>query len=291
MHKPPTIPNWILLFTLILPNFLFAQASSDQQTALRMYHLGNSLTDELLYQPFQGLVETQGKTRIWGRQMIPGAPLEWIWKHPNDGFKKPPFGGYANALKQFSWDALLIQPFDRSIESDALHANRFWQLALKVNPETQLYIYTQWPHKDDGPWEQQWLATGFEEGTSWQQPGVIQSRDFHERLAAKLSNMNPQVKPVRIVPNGEVMYRLKQKIDAGKVPGLNSIYDLYEDDLHLKDSGSYLVACTVYATLYQADPRSLDSRGYDVEKALAATIRQTAWEVVSTYPPAGWKQP
>ena len=48
--------------------------------------------------------------------MIRGAPLQWIWEHPKDGFQEPPFGHYPDALAKFQWDVLSLQPFDRHLD-------------------------------------------------------------------------------------------------------------------------------------------------------------------------------
>lgn len=63
-----------------------------------VYFIGNSVTDQINYGGLDAMAETQGHTHLWGRDMIPGAPLEWIWEHPTDGFQEPPYGLYPNAL-------------------------------------------------------------------------------------------------------------------------------------------------------------------------------------------------
>lgn len=55
---------------------------------------------------------------MWGRQMIPGCPLFGLWRaaerRPEDcGFTEKPFGGSIQALRDFQWDAVTLQPFDR----------------------------------------------------------------------------------------------------------------------------------------------------------------------------------
>ncbi len=47
-----------------------AAAAADKET--RIYYLGNSLTDELKYDPFVDLAEAEGEKIVWGRQMCPG---------------------------------------------------------------------------------------------------------------------------------------------------------------------------------------------------------------------------
>ncbi len=81
--------------------------------ALRVYYVGNSVTDTIRYRPLAELAAMRGVTLEWGRHMIPGAPLEWLHDHPDDGFREKPYGGWAEALTSFAWDAVSFQPFDR----------------------------------------------------------------------------------------------------------------------------------------------------------------------------------
>jgi hypothetical protein len=56
--------------------------------------------------------------------MIPGAPLEWLYGHPEDGFTEAPFGGWRKALSGFPWDAVSLQPFDRHLHGKMTRAKR-----------------------------------------------------------------------------------------------------------------------------------------------------------------------
>jgi hypothetical protein len=75
---------------------------------LRVYFVGNSVTDTIKYGALAELAKSRGYTQVWGRHMIPGAPLQWIWQHPKDGFQEQPFGHYPTALANFQWDVLKI---------------------------------------------------------------------------------------------------------------------------------------------------------------------------------------
>ncbi|MGV6818587.1 MAG: PKD domain-containing protein [Thiotrichales bacterium] len=248
-----------------------------------VYHIGNSVTDGVKYQKLAALAQTQGKTHSWARHMIPGAPLEWIWTHPNDGFKEDPYGYYPQALPNYAWDAVIAQPFDRPLDNTVKYAGRFFDLALQGNADTQLYILAFYPRRNwegwGNDWEGQWLADS----------ATSTSKAFFETVAQNLTTSHPNARKVLLIPAGEVMYQLNLKINAGQVPGYTSIWDLYADDVHLTETGSYLLAVTHYTTLYREDPRSLGLGDYDVQPDIAQTIREVAWEVVSSYEWAGVK--
>jgi hypothetical protein len=111
------------------------------------YYIGNSHTDNIVYNKFKTMVESTGKQLQWGRQTIPGAPLSWNWEH--SGICEPPYGCYVNALPNYSWDFVTLQCHSRTLESivdgDLMIATRFIREARKGNPNVVTCIYTNWP--------------------------------------------------------------------------------------------------------------------------------------------------
>src|SRR5258708_3451144 len=82
---------------------------------------------------------SRGHQLVWGRQMIPGAPLQWLWEHPSDGFTEKPFGYPLQAFKDFQWDVVSLQPFDRGLTSqdgsdDVTKIRQYAELAAARNP-------------------------------------------------------------------------------------------------------------------------------------------------------------
>ena len=83
----------------LLPVTACPNAGAAEPTNLfRVYYLGNSVTDTIRYGELATLAATRGVKLTWGRQMIPGAPLEWLYTHPNDGFREEPYGTIPPAL-------------------------------------------------------------------------------------------------------------------------------------------------------------------------------------------------
>ncbi len=259
--------------------------ASAQEKPLRVYFVGNSVTDTINYRALAELSKSRGHDHVWGRHMIPGAPLQWIWQHPKDGFQEPPFGHYPNALTNFHWDVLSLQPFDRHLDGkdgDLVMAKNFIDLALPKSPGLQVFVYARWPRQQKGDFDTAWLKkyTGGWDNTN-------ESRDYFERLTLELRKAYPKL-TIRMVPVGHVMYEMNQRMKAGEVSGYKQIKEVFADGIHLNNVGSYVVGCTFFATLYKENPKGLPGEPYKVtDPKLAEVIQETVWKVVSTNELAG----
>jgi Ca2+-binding RTX toxin-like protein len=261
----------------------------------RIYFIGNSLTDTVNYKGLDNLAESQQKNHIWGRHMIPGAPLSWLWQHPNDGFREDPFGYPTTALTQYEWDALSLQPFDRPIEGeegDLAMANNFINLAKAKSPNLQVYIYQHWVFADRGAdlrtltaeeWNNKWLAE-YKGGYS-----NNNAKSYYDLLVQELRKDHPDLPPVQLVRVGEVLHALNIRMQRGEVPGYSSVWQLYTDAVHLNNIGEYLVGATYYSTLYRASPQNTIIPGNygTIPSSIAQVIQQTVWDVVSRDRPLG----
>jgi hypothetical protein len=235
--------------------------------------------------------------------MIPGAPLQWLWEHPKDGFQEEPFRLYPKALSEFPWDVLSLQPFDRHFdgkEGDLAMAGNFIELALKRSPNLQVYVYSRWPRKDkvkDGSlvldFKTKWLwnYTGGWDGTE-------ETKDYFERVVSGLRKAyEGKARLVLLVPVGDVLLELHERMKAGKVPGFSDIAEVYVDGIHFNNIGSYVVGTTFYATLFREDPRGITAEPYNekldpkkdrlIDEKLAAAIQDAVWSVVSNHPLSG----
>ncbi len=257
---------------------------------LRAYHIGNSVTDTIRPAALAKMAESRKRTYTWGRHMIPGAPLQWIWEHPGDGFKEDPFGYYPNALSRYEWDAIILQPFDRHLDGDdgdLARASAFLDLAARKSPRARLYIYSRWPRRDaNGALD---FAAKWNRAYTGGWDNTEEGRDYFEKLLAALRKARPhEAKRMFLVPVGDVLLALDKKMRNGEVPGLASAKDLYADGIHFGDTGAYVVGCTFYATLMRDDPRGLPTAPYGaVTPEAAKVIQETVWEVVRTHPLAG----
>ena len=283
---PPALEKIMIRTALTVASIILAAAhSSAEEKTLRVYFVGNSVTDTINYRALADLAKSRGYQHVWGRHMIPGAPLQWIWEHPKDGFQEQPFGHYPTALANFQWDVLSLQPFDRHLEGkdgDVVMAKNFIDLALPKSPDLQVYVYARWPRQGKDDFDTAWLKkyTGGWDGTN-------ETKDYFERLTLELRKAYPKL-TIRMVPVGHVMFELNQRMKAGEVPGHKHIKEVFADGIHLNNVGSYVVGCTFFATLYRQSPKGLPSEPYTLtDPKLADVIQKTVWEVVSESELAG----
>jgi len=286
---------------------------------LRVYYIGNSVTDTVRYGELAKLAATRGVKVEWGRTMIPGAPLEWIYTHPGDGFRQEPYGTWTNALSQFAWDAVSLQPFDRHLHGndkegkdlgDVALVCQFAKMAAQLNPAVQIYIYARWPRVTSGgkstpfdkndydpakPGSGNDLSNVDDFTARWEArytggwDGSNETREYFEALLREVRREASFLKKQPLlVPVGHVMEALHAQMKTGQVPGYTSIYQFYKDGIHLNEAGSYLVGSTYFATLLRQSPVGLPTEPYGrIERALAETIQKTVWRVVVALPDAG----
>ena len=283
-----------------------APAPGEEVRSLRVYHIGNSLTNGINYASLDGMAATDGREYVFGRHVISGAPLSWIYDRPDKGNRQAPFGRYRDAFQQNEWDVLTLQPFDRQLyaadgSGDVQVAQKFIDLARQNSPNLQAYIYQHWPRRTlnaDGSftydYERLWLRayTG-----KWDR--TYETRDYFNQLVTELRNSDPgAARPVLMVPVGDVMFELNRRIEAGQVPGIADIEELFQDSIHLTNWGALVVGTTFYATMYRRDPRGLEFRSYNVvddpwdrliPEGYARAVQQVVWDVVKGHPFLGVK--
>jgi hypothetical protein len=253
-----------------------------------VFHVGNSLTDQAY--GMHDLAKARGHQTKFGRHMIPGAPLDWLWNHRGEGFREPGKKAADDILREGKWDVLILQPFGRDPDVSIEFGANYAAAAYQGNPQCQVYVFANYPEigKDRSKadqWEARWLSDADRKG-----------RANFEKVARGISAKFPDRKPVRIIPVGEVLYRLHLRMKEGKVPGFKHVADLYEDGVHLKSEGKYVEAVTHYATVFQDDPHGSITAGlrfwrgpYSVDKQFAEVVWDVVWEVVTTYPYTGVK--
>ena len=290
--------RFYVCLVIMLPFYSFAQISQ------RVFLVGNSTTDQVNYLGLQSIANQKGNSHIWSRSVVLGASLAFNWNNPNSAFKEDPYGYYPNALANYEWDAITLQPFNAPLDGDQgdiAMASNFINLAKIKSPNIQPFIYQRhcripngmkWPSAPSSvsgvvatasDWRKIW------DGEFVQGAETRQVRSQYTTLTNALRAANLTSKPTNMIPVGEVMYNLNNKMDAGSVPGFTSIWDVYVDAGHFNNVGQFIVGATFFATIYKQDPRGLVVPGNygTIPNAVRDTILNTIYQTVFSHSLSG----
>lgn len=283
-----------LLSTFI---FFFLISGLEAQSP-RTFYVGHSLSDQIPDMVQSLSNDHQDVDFSWVYQSIPGAPLRWQWdrKDLNDCyiiepnyycFFHPEFG-----LPSGDFDALVLTEsvprYMDIINETYSYADSFYHYAIAHNPNTKVYLYEDW----------HCLLSG----TPTQCDYDIDSNPWRQRLEDDLSmwesvvdtlnaRYNPD-SPVCLIPVGQGLAALYDSIEAGVIPDVMEIEDIFSDNIHLNDVGKYYAACIHFAMIHETSPVGLTNQlqvwwGGDFDAPspeLALKFQEMAWETVNRYP-------
>lgn len=286
--------------TLYLFVCFFIGLAHTQNTAthlpVRVFYLGHSLTD-YLPEMIDSLADPQSFD--WAFQSIPGAPLRWQWQrmladdfesyHPHSvAFYHPEYG-----LPSGKYTVLVLTesvPRHQG-NSDESHdyMRRFLEYALSYNPDIQVYIYEVWHCIKSGTP----TACAYDlDSSDWRQR-LDDDLNMWESFVARLNEQVKPANPVCLIPAGQALAHLYDAIEAGQVPQLSKLEDIFEDDIHLNDLGRYFIATLHYGMLLRQNPVGLDYRVYSQwgelfdgpkNQVQAQILQSLALETLENYP-------
>jgi hypothetical protein len=281
--------------TLVAP-YRIGAAAAGGAGRYATFHVGNSLTDTLdgWLKP---VMESAGYTHAFYRFTIPGAPTDWLWAHPGQGFGE---SRYREAfLIRAPLTDVFTQPFEghnRSVANEAEHSARFFAAAREHSPDVQPWLYSQWPVRSgtgnwaEAKWRKEEAPAGVRPSGGDYAVGCENHLRYFEAVRERI-NKTWKGKPVLIVPTARAMAEAKRAVEAGAVPGLSDSGDFYSDDLHLSPRGRWFVANVVAACVGRASPEGRTAvLNSGLTEPQAAALRKVAWDVVSGYECAGLKK-
>ncbi|MDF3413223.1 DUF4214 domain-containing protein [Sulfitobacter sp. M57] len=207
--------------------------------------IGHSLVGPVMPDMFNNFMADQGFAMRADYQVINGAPLIWNWNngHTAEGVNA------RDVLPGGSYDAVIVTeaiPLDDQIlwnDSEG-YAKRYYDLAQSANPGTQFYVYETW--HEIGASTAAWRAQIASDLPKW------------ESIANHINDNAPNgAAEALIIPAGQAFGNLHDAIEAGQVPGLSSIRDLFSDNIHLNETGIWFVAALHAEVVAGADAATL----------------------------------
>ena len=274
------------VFACSVAAILVSVAGLSAQTT---YHLGNSLTDTKNGQ-LDPICKSAGKSGfVYIRSTIPGAPTDWLWDHPGQAMGEPDYRTVFSGRAPIAH--LFTQPFAghcRDVDNESQYSGKFYTLCRQNSPNVQLWLYQQWPSTSlDDCWSKGQVL-GMTAANNFVD-AICNHLTYFEAVRTKMAGMFPD-KPIRIVPAGLAMAKLKIEVEAGRVPGATNFISLCfsGDGLHLNDGGAYIVCLVHYACIYGESPEGrVTWKPSSMSAEQAEAFKRIAWLVASDYPHTG----
>lgn len=237
----------------------------------------------------QALLAGTGDAKVQA-QIINGAPLRYNWEKSDtaegvDARAVLPAGGISHLILT---EAVPLENHTQFSETD-VYAQAFAGLATAANPKAHIYVQETWHSLKSGTGEA--VEHDAKADISWR-VRLDQDLPVWENIVAQIAaGTRAQTATVSLIPAGQAMARLHDEIAAGQVAGITDIAALFDDDIHLNDTGHYFVAMVQYATLTGQSPLGLPvdfkdrfGKAYDTPDEDTARILQAiAWGAVQAY--------
>lgn len=247
--------------------------------------VGHSLVGPDLPPLVEAALKAQGSVVRVESQVINGGSLAFNWDHGAEAE-----GVDARTELALGQTTALIlteaQPLAAHLQwSDtAGRVAAYADLAVQSRPDVTVYLYETWPSLDSAPGR---VAEGDPDaGIAWRERLI---RDL-PLWQAVVTDASAKGTPITLIPAGQAMGLLSDQIDAGRVPGLTSIRDVFSDDIHPNGVGRYFLAMLHTAAISGKSPeglpakltRSWQSRDAMITDDLATVLQRLAWQALQS---------
>lgn len=275
------------LFTAIV--LLLCTSNAIAQTN-KTFFLGHSLINFHIPNMVNKLSIDASQNFSYDANIGIGASLGWHWASPSSAQGDQwdltlPNGGYENFIitEALKLDDQLAYNTYRIVDS-------FYIFAQQHNPNIKYYMFETWHCTSSGTDSATTACAGdSDNGVLWRDRLDIDLPKW-ESIADSINLIHTN--PMMVIPGGQAFARLSDSINAGAVPGLTSVFDLYVDEYHLDERGNYFMACVMYSVIHGESPVGLANQltdQFDVlyteypSVVLAEAMQEIAWETVCEY--------
>lgn len=282
------------LFT-ILSLFLITSYSLAQQNP---FYVGHSLVNFDMPTMVNGLALSASKTTNYGQQIINGSPLQYNYNNASSAqgtsfFDAFPAGNYNKLIVT---EAIPLQNH-LTYSNTYVVANNFYTYAKNNNNNNPIkfYIYETWNCINSGipqPNEPTGCAyDNSQNSTLLWYPRLQADFSLWTGIVNYVRTQNPNDSQIWMIPAGQAFYNLTTMINAGSVPGITNVNQLFQDDIHLNNMGNYFIACVMYACIFEESPQGLTTslnNQWTVPftnmptTAQATIMQQVAWNTLTS---------
>lgn len=222
--------------------------------------------------------------RLVGTQGIGGSRVIQHWELADDRNKAKP-ALTSGEVDVFTMSAHLLVP-DPGID-------HFCELGLKHNPNLRLLVQASWmPFDLVG--ESRRIRDNAERDQTKLDELQATTDAWRQKLEAQADGLNKRFerRAVFIIPVGDAVVKLRQRIAAGEFPGVTKQADLFRDPIgHGLGHVQALAAYCNFAAIYRRTPEGLRLDEPGVDEPQHAILQRIAWETVASYQQAGVKVP
>lgn len=283
MDKRKTVPGWLrfaglcVLISLLIGPVSVPGAVPEGKRVFVCGHSFHWYLNEMLAEAAMaaGIKDHQSA----GVQKLGGSKVIQHWELPDEKniAKK--------VLREGNVDVLTLSPHfvvpDPGIDN-------FVDLAVKHNPDIQVFIQISWPARDGsiapGSFKKEDYDLMANEG--FQQMRVAMDSLYIWGLARQAKDLNKRYgrEVVQLVPVCHAVIKLRKKIIAGEVPGIKKQSDLFSDALgHPQEPLKWLNTYCFFAAIYDRSPvglKTFEQNGDEASQKLNRLLQEIAWDTV-----------
>jgi hypothetical protein len=285
MIRAPAAASLVAALFALLPGWAAPAAQPPAVKGQRVFVTGHSFHMPMVdtFDQLAKAAKIEGH-KLVGRQGLGGSTVAQHWNLPDDKDQAK------KAIKTGSVDVLTTAP-NRGIPDEGI--TKFADLLAEHNPKGRLTVQASW-YPNDGPDNDK--KGGFKNAMRDDaNPAELRKAwsPWVERMRAQAKEINDRHKRqvVVVVPVGDAVLRLRERIVKGDVPGFAKQSEMFTDDLgHAKAPVGVLTAYCHFVVIYDRPPFDLPVpaalKGPDGEK-MNKVLQECAWEAVLAEPACG----
>lgn len=243
------------------------------------------------HMPVAGMLNEVAKSagikdhRLAGSQGIGGSRVIQHWDLADEKNKLKP------ALRAGTVDVLTLSPH-RAMPDEGI--DKFTALALEFNPNIRILVQGSWPAFD---FANQGSFKNLDRDDAKIDVLRKNYEPYYQKLLDQAKSLNSKYQKtcVYVVPVGQAVITLREKLVEGKVPGFTKQSELFRDPIGHGKPPIYLLATYChFAVIYGRSPVGLpvpaSLKGKvepGTEEGLNRLLQEIAWDTVTSLPMTG----
>lgn len=265
-----------------------ADLAGREQTTV--FFSGHSLINLEMPSMLDSLATNAGRDHVYQTHIGAGSTQLLRWTTPMNGQQADGASMSFHFKSELQTGAVAGRPYDTLIVTEAVPlfsqfqyscsnqvAERFHAAISDTNADARVFLYESWEEID------------VSDPTDWH--ALTESNRVLWKCIAGVANRTGGYgsNPMRVLPAARALKRLVEEVEAGNVPGIATVDDLFADAIHGEPVTNYYIALVVYAFVYERSPVGLSALTFSSDTADA--LQALAWEFSSPLIETGGEEP